>query len=85
MSEETVPVTEGERYIYIVGKIGRLTDAIEGLTKEMQQQEIKRIEPLEVRMTVIETWKNEFSGAYKFILLLVSLGTIISLILSLKK
>ena len=80
MSEETVPITEGERYIYIVGKIGRLTDAIEGLTKEMQQQEMKRIEPLEVRMTIIEKWKNEFSGAYKLVLMLVTVGTIISLL-----
>ena len=81
MNEDMFPKTEGERYIYLAGKIDKLADAMDGLTKELQQQEIKRIEPLEARMTIIEKWKNEFSGAYKFVLLLSTVGTIVSLIM----
>ena len=45
------PKTEGERFIYLSAKIVSLTESIDRLTKELQNIELKKIEPLEKIIT----------------------------------
>lgn len=85
MTEQTnaaLPKNDRELLLNVSSKIGSLVDSMDRLNITLSTIELKRIEPLEKKVDDLQAWKNQFSGAYKFILFLVTIGTVISLVKS---
>jgi hypothetical protein len=68
------PVTEREVLIRLDSNVGQLKESIDRLSNTFKNFEETKIKDIDVRLTKIENWKSEFSGAYK-------VGIIIALVL----
>ncbi len=79
-SNAALPKNDRELLLNVSGKIGSLVESMDRLNNTLSTIELKRIEPLEKKVDDLQAWKDQFSGAYKFVLFLVSVGTIISLV-----
>ena len=75
-----LPQNDRELLLEVSGNMNKLADAMDGLAKAIGTIESKRIEPLEKKVDELQAWKDQFSGAYKLVLIFVSIGTIISLL-----
>lgn len=63
-------VTEREILIRLDSNVSQLSDTIERFAKALEKLEETKIKDHEDRLSDIEKWKNEFSGAYKVIALM---------------
>lgn len=63
------PVTEREILIRLDSNVSQLSDTIERFAKALEKLEETKIKDHEERLTVIENWRSEFSGAYKIVAL----------------
>lgn len=68
------PVTDREVLIRLDSNVQQLSDSINRLGDTLEKLEETKIKDHEQRLTLMEKWRNEFSGAYKA-------GLIISLLL----
>ena len=84
MSNEIKANTDGERLIQLDGKVDKLDGKVDTVIKALENAvlgferlETTRISKLEQRINDLERWKNEFSGGYKFFIILsLILGTV---------
>ena len=75
-----LPKNDRELLLTVSSKMERLAQSMDGLNQTLGAIELKRIEPLEKKVDELQAWKDQFSGAYKLVLILVTVGTIISLL-----
>lgn len=66
------PSTDGEKIIQLDGKIDKLDskidtvcESIDRVVKALEQLEVGRVTDHETRISRIEKWQSEWSGAYK--------------------
>lgn len=89
MSNEIKANTDGERLIQLDGKVDKLDSKIDAVIDSLRQVvisfeklETTRIGKLEDRISTLESWKNEFSGGYKFFIILsLILGTVSTILI----
>lgn len=70
-------ITDREIMIQLDGNIKELKNAIEKFAKSLENLEETKIKELENRVTKVEKWVSEWSGAYKIIAIIALVGNIV--------
>ena len=78
------PTSDREWLIQVDGKVDRMCEAVERLAEAVEKLETIKFQNHEVRLSKIEKWQSEWSGAYRVVtilaLVLASVATIKSFI-----
>jgi len=81
--DASVPQTDREFLIQLAGHMDKLSGSIDNLSEVVINQEVRRIAPIEDKVTKLEKWKAEMSGIWKTVIAISSILSILSLINSL--
>jgi len=92
LSNEIKANTDGERLIQLDGKVDKLDgkvdvviDSLKQVVISFEKLETTRISKLEDRITILERWKSEFSGGYRFFIILGLILSTVSTVLIIAK
>ena len=58
------PETDREILIALDSKVDKLCESIERLAISLEKLETKKVNDLNIRLTKLEKWRNEWGGAY---------------------
>lgn len=77
-SNAALPKTDRELLLKVSDRLERLADSLDTFGERMGAIEMKRIDPLELRVTSLEKWKNEISGGWKVVLVVITILTLLN-------
>jgi len=80
---------DGERLVQLDGKVDKVDgkvdmviDSLKQMVSNLEKLETTKISKLDDRLIKLESWKNEFSGGYKFFIILsLILGTVSTILI----
>lgn len=79
--DATQPQNDREFLIQLSGNMAKLSDSIDNLSSVVTNVEMKRIIPMEDKISVLEKWKAEMNGVWKTVIAISTVLSIISLVI----
>ena len=80
MTNAINPETPRELTIMLIGRIDQLSTSIDGLGERFEKFEEIKISAMEKELDELKDWRNEWMGAWRFIVVATGFLTIASLI-----